>query len=228
MFQIGPSAYQRGARLAGAVLPAEGGPVRVGVLVSSEASHSFVNGFTTAAQQLGAEVVWRDEYGAGSQGFRDPVHALTVNRVELLFWDGDAHEAEALIRELARVHASLEVCGGGGLDPEQHHTNTRVLLEGVKYVAADWQPGEALASRLLGADGAPRPELDLRGYLAGRMIRAALAGGALCPEEVTEFLAAHTASEPYLKAHGFLDVSGDGAILPVYAVRGGKSVAVGP
>ena len=56
------------------------------------------------------------------------------------------------------------------------------------------------------------------------MISAAVASGALCPEEIADFLAARTAAEPYLKSRGFLDLGPAGATLPVYTVRKGKGV----
>jgi ABC-type branched-subunit amino acid transport system substrate-binding protein len=228
-FQVGPSGFTRGSRLASGVL--DGRPRRVGILVSnaSEGS-SFALGFAAAAERMNAPVVWRDVYAAGSLNFRDEVRALVVNQVEILFWDGEAREAEALVRQLARDRVSLRLCGGEGLAPEQHHVETRVLLEGVLYVGEDWQLGAAVQARL---DSLVAPEeservgsLVVRGYLAGRMLRAAVAGGALCPEEITAFLASHTEQEPYLHARRFLDLGEEDVVLPVYTVTRGRGVPV--
>jgi ABC-type branched-subunit amino acid transport system substrate-binding protein len=227
VFQVGPAGYERGAALAGATLA--GDRLRVGVLVSSAVEgSSFARGFTAAAESLGAEVVWSESYGAGSVNFRDEVRNLTAKRVELLLWDGDAREAEALLRQLARDRVSVRICGGVALAPEQHHVETRLLLEGAQYVGEDWRLADSLEARLDAEGGGPEPSpgLRTRGYLAGAALAAAVQSGALCPEEIAAYLASHTAREPYLRARGFLDVRGQGARLPVYAVRRGRAVPV--
>lgn len=225
VFQIGPSAYLCGERLALAILGAA--TPRVGVLISSAAGAAMSEGFMAAARARGARVVWQDEYPAGTLNFRDNVRALVANQVELLFWDGEAREAEALVRQLARDQVSMRLCGGSGLDPANQHSEARVLLEGVQYAGNDWQPSPELAAVVERAvpDGGEREHgLALRGWLAGRMLRAAVASGALCPEEIRDWLAAHRAGDEYLKDHGFLDLSGEDVSIPVYTVRKGKGV----
>jgi ABC-type branched-subunit amino acid transport system substrate-binding protein len=221
VFQIGPSAFERGATLAAAVL--DGRPARIGMLRSSAASASFAAGFAAAAESAGARVVWNDTYAPGNGGFRDHVQALAANRVDVVFWDGEPREAEALARQLGRERLTVRLCGGRGLAPEQHHSTTRSLFEGAQYVGEDWEPGPALAARLY-PDPGTRSELDLRGYLAGRMIRAALAAGALCPEEVADQLRWRTGLAPTLRARGFLAVGREGVTLPVYRVQRGLGV----
>ncbi len=224
VFQIGPSGYLRGGRLARATLP--GGSGRVGILVSNAVEgSSFAAGFAAVAESLGATIAFRDAYSSGSLNFHDEVKALMAARLDFLFWDGDAREAEALLRQLARERAALRLCGGGGLAPDLHHDETRTLLEGVQYVGEEWSFGDAEHARSdsLSLGSADDP-VRMRGLLAGRMVRAALASGALCPEEVAAFLEAKRLAGPYLEARGFLDVSSEGVTVPVYAVRRGRSV----
>ena len=226
-FQVGPSGYERGARLAGAMLG--GSRERVGMLVSSSAERGALSlGFATAAERMDSPVAWRESYAAGTLNFRDDVRALEANQIELLFWDGDPREAEALLRQHARDHVAVRLCGGEGLDPGRHHAETRVLLEGARYVGDEWEldpAGSARLDRLLEREpGQHADALAGRGYLAGRMLAAGVAGGALCPEELTVFLSSRVAADPYLRARGFLDLSGEGVTLPVYTVRKGKGV----
>jgi hypothetical protein len=68
----------------------------------------------------------------------------------------------------------------------------------------------------------------VRGWLAGRAIAEALAGGALCPEEVTAALASRCGAGPWLASHRFLDVFREGVTLPVVAVSHGKTGPVAP
>jgi ABC-type branched-subunit amino acid transport system substrate-binding protein len=225
VFQIGPAAFDRGARLARAVLASR--VQRIGMLVSSDGSE-IVDGFRAAAEGLGSSVVYEGTYPSGAVNFRDRVRAIVANRVELLFWDGEPKEAEALVRQLARERVSVRLCGGGHFAPELHHAETRVLLEGVQYVGEDWRPSEALQARLAalgGEDDDRSASLRLRGWLAGRMLARAVAQGALCPEEITAFLAARVSKESELRERGFLDLVDEGVDIPVYVVRRGEGVA---
>jgi ABC-type branched-subunit amino acid transport system substrate-binding protein len=227
IFQIGPSAYQRGRRLARAALG--GAALRVGVLVSSSARGALTRGFVSAARAAGANVVWEDHYPDGNLNFRDKVKALTANQVQILFWDGEAREAEALVRQLARDRVSLKLCGSAGLSPASHHAETKILLEGVQYVGDEWEPGPTLRAhldRVITEESDEREAgLALRGYVSGRLLAAAVGSGALCPEEIAAWLAARTESEPYLKARGFLDLSGQDVTIPVYTAQRGEGVA---
>jgi len=227
VFQIGPSGWERGATLARAVLGTE--PRRIGILVSSALQPSaFARGFAAAASELHGTVVWKTAYAAGSINFKDEVRELTKERVELLFWDGDPREAEALLRQLTRDRVSVQICGGEVLAPEQHHPETRVLLEGVQYVSDDWRLEATAQARLdsLVADlgGGKATSLHIRGYLAGRMVQSAIARGALCPEEVATRLRERISPKPELGALGFLDLRDEGALLEVYTVRRGRGV----
>lgn len=221
VFQIGPSGYDRGRVLARAALA--GGTKRVGILVvSSPSSLAFARGFAAAAESLGSTPVWQERYAQGNAGFRDAVRSIVSKRVELLLWDGDPREAEALLRQLTRDRVSLRICGGPALAPDQHHAEARVLLEGVEFISEEWVPNAAG-----GADSSAASDpVALRGRLAGHMIRDAIASGALCAEEVADHLRARVSSDAYLRDRGFLNVRALGVGLPLYTVTRGRAIPV--
>ena len=227
VFQVGPSGYQRGERLARAMAL---GDRRVGLLTSTASNPAFAAGFMDAAQAAGAEVVSRATYAPGSTSFRAEVRELTANKVDVLLWDGEPREADALLRQLAHDRASMRICGGAALTPESHHAEMHFLLEGVQYVAEEWSLPAGLRAALDSASSARSGQaaspVFVRGWLAGRAIRAALDAGALCPEEIAGELAKRRAHGGYLSAHGFLEPGIPGLELPVYTVSRGKSVAV--
>ncbi|TMQ70364.1 MAG: amino acid ABC transporter substrate-binding protein [Candidatus Eisenbacteria bacterium] len=227
VFQIGPSGLQRGRALARAALA--GGPRRVGVLVSDTGDRGpFARGFAAAAESLGASVVWTASYPAGDPDFHPELKAIKAKAVELLFWDGEAGDAATLLRQLAQERMSLAICGGAELEPERHHPQARMLLEGVMIVGEDWvlSPGSQAvvdsAARAAGEEHANR--LHTRGYLTARLIASAVEGGAWCPEEVGAALTTRVGADPYLASHGFLDWTPPEATLPVYEVKLGRAV----
>lgn len=228
VFQVGPSGVQRGRILARGALT--GRPRRVGLLVADHAGDGpFARGFAAAAESLGATVVWSSSYAPGSPDFRAELRALKEQAVELLFWDGEARDAETLLRQLAREKMTMALCGGAELAPERHHPQTHALLEGVVFVGEDWVLGagsQAVLDSAVRAAGEERANrLHTRGYLAARIIASAVEGGALCPEELAAALATRVGAEPYLKSHGFFDWSPGEATLPVYTVTNGRAVA---
>jgi branched-chain amino acid transport system substrate-binding protein len=226
VFQIGPSGRERGTELARTLLAQ---PRRVGILTSSSLEGgSFARGFAAAAESLRSAVVWRSTYAPGSTNFRDEVRALTAKRVELLFWDGEPREADALVRQLARERVTVRICGGEALAPSQHHAETQILYEGVQYVAEEWSLSPADQARLDAKVGAT-PEkragsLETRGYLAGRLLASALRSGALCPEEIAAHLERRVPPDAWSRARGFVDF-GDLVQLPVYTVSRGKAIS---
>ena len=228
VFQVGPSGLQRGRVLAREALAR--GPRRIGLLTAGPAAAGpFARGFAGAAESLGASVVWSASYAPGSPDFRAELRALKARSVELLFWDGEARDAETLLRQLAQENMRVAFCGGAELAPERHHAQTRTLLEGVLFVGEDWVLSAGSRAVLDGAARAAGEEranrLHTRGYLAARLIASAVEGGALCPEELGVSLATRVGADPYLASHGFLDWSPAEATLPVYAVTRGRAVA---
>jgi ABC-type branched-subunit amino acid transport system substrate-binding protein len=226
-FQIGPSSARRGIELARSWL--DEGPLRVGVLESADAARgSFGRRFASAAEAFGFPVVWRETYAPDNQDFRLLVRALVAKKVELLFWDGEPREADALLKQLAKDAVSVRLCGGEPLAPEQHHAQARPLLEGVRYIAEDWRLADSQQARLDSLARAAGEEragsLFVRGYLAGRFVASAIAGGAMCPEEVASFLASWAEKDPAVAARGFLNCPAEGATLPVFSVERGKGV----
>jgi len=228
VFQIGPSAARRGIELARSWLDEP--PGRVGVLQSSDVARgAFGRRFAAAAEAFGFEVAWRETYPPGTQDFRALVRALAAKKVDLLFWDGEPREADALLKQLAKDRVSVRLCGGEALAPERHHAEVRPLMEGVRYIVEDWRPAAASQAgldslaRLAGEERAG--SLFVRGYLAGRFIAAAVRGGALCPEEIAGFLAAWVEHDPASPLLGFLNCPAEGAGLPVLTVLRGRAVA---
>lgn len=227
IFQIGPSGWSRGERLARALIDRPG--LRVGALTSGAPERSaFAIGFVATAESLGAILAWQSGYNPGT-AFREEVRALQTNKLDVLLWDGEPREAEALLREMSRQKAAVRLCGGEGLAPERLHAEARLLLEGVRYVAEEWKLRATEQARLDSAvtarGGGPATTLHARGWLAGRAIAQALAGGALCPEEVTAALTARCGPPPWLSAHRFLDAAREGATLPLFVVQRGRAVA---
>jgi len=174
--------------------------------------------------------VSRATYAPGASSFRTEAHDLAARKVEVLFWDGEPGEADALLRQLAHDRASMRIGGGGSLAPEAHHAEMHFLLEGVQYVAEEWTLPPGLRSTLDSASsartGSPASPVFVRGWLAGRAIRAALDAGALAPEEIAAELAKRRIPGGFLEAHGFLEPGIPGLELPVYTISRGKSVAV--
>jgi len=248
IFQVGPSGYERGATLARAMVKPG---VRVGVLVSSSSTGTFAEGFAAAAEALGGTVAWRGSHTAGNPGFRVEATEITSANLQVLFWDGESRDGEALLRQLSRDRVQVQVCGGASLSPEPFHANSRVLLEGVYFIGDEWTLPPGLGgsppssappitrdtaatrdtSQIQGAPSAheadPMQGLGVRGFLAGRALRRAIDGGALCPEEIRAALDQRRATHPAARALGFLDFSADSVTLPVMMVQRGTAVPAG-
>jgi ABC-type branched-subunit amino acid transport system substrate-binding protein len=222
-FQIGPANALRGDRLARAMVRREG--TKVVVLTSSSVAHSaLVEGFTAEAESLGANIVRRDTYTPGTTDFHNVSRGLKMFAADVLFWDGDSREADALLRQLAADGISVRPCGGTALALDQFHGAARPLLEGVTWVADDWRlpaPAQAMLDSLAQARGDKAGPLWVRGFLAGRRIADAVDAGARTPSELAARLRHAHAS---LRAWGFLDCGLDGATLPVFTVARGRTV----
>lgn len=230
VFQIGPSAWHRGATLARAVL-ADGAP-RIGMLISSEVeTRGFHAGFAETIEAGSGEIVWREVYASGSRDFRAEVKRIGIENIGLLFWNGEAEEGAALLREIQRQRLDVRICGGEALAPAHQHRSTLPLLEQALYVTDDWTLDPGLAAeldRLLREAGVEETtSLHVRGFLAAYLVAAAVQARALCAEEVTTSLLTWVRGDPYLRERGFLDWSAEGADLPVYRVEQGEAKRVG-
>ncbi len=227
VYQIGPSGFERGERLARA-MPLNG--QRVGILTSGPPVSPFVRGFAETAEGSGATIVMKATYASGAT-FRAEVRELMAKKVEVLFWDGEAREAVALLRMLSREGASMKICGGQALAPEQHHAEAHFLLEGVQYVGDEFvlprSLGQTLERESMERTGSPVGPVFVRGWLAGHAIRAALDAGALCPEEIAAELEKRRMPGEFLRTHGFLAPGVPDLTLPVYAISRGKAIAAG-
>jgi substrate-binding family protein len=228
--QLGPSGEARGRALAEAALAKR--PTRVGIVASSASfGGAFQRGFERACEQRGIPVVVRRSYGVASAGaprgtptFAEEVRALALGRVDLLFWDGEPREAVALLRQLGRERMSLRVCGGEGLSPARHHRESRVWLEGVQYVAEDWQLASPDSADLAARIGETPVAAHVRGYLAGRVLATLVGPDALAPEEVTARLRARVTPDSTGASRRFLDLGAERAWLPVYRVAAGRAL----
>ena len=225
-YQIGPSGWVRGERLAHAMIARRG--LRVGVLVAGDpARNPFALGFTAAAESLGATIEWKFGYSTGT-GFRTEVSLLAAKKLDVLLWDGEPGEVETLLREMTRQKVTVQLGGSESLAPERMHAETRVLMEGVRYVAEEWKLGTSsqarLDSALIARNAGVSTPLFVRGWLAGRMIGQAIAGGSLAPEEVVAALTARCGPAPWLSSRRFLDLASEDVSLPLFTVQRGRAV----
>ncbi len=223
VFAIGPSSEERGALLARAVL--EGKPRKVAILTAqSSAGDPFVRAFAAAAESLGSKIVRRDTYASGTTDFRVTSRGMRTFGVDVLFWDGESREADALLRQMSADGVSVKVCGGSELSPDRMHAMTRPLLDGVRWVSDDWKL-PAAQQAVLDSIAKSRSEragaIWVRGFLAGRRIAAAVDAGARTPAELGARLRHRDATR---RTAGYLECTLDGASLPVYVVQRGKSV----
>lgn len=225
VFQVGPASQRRGEALARAVLGEKFRKVAI-FTSSAVARGALVTAFAAAAESLGATIVRRDVYPPGGGDFRAFARGMRTFGADVLFWDGDTREAVTLLRQLGAEGVSVRVCGGTALAPDQFHAGEKVLLEGVTYVADDWRLApaqQAIVDSLAAARGEHAGALWTRGFLSGRRIAAAVAAGARTPAEMSARLASR---DPELRAHGFLDVSAEGATLPVWTIQRGRAVEI--
>lgn len=223
VFAIGPSNDERGRTLARAMLPARGRKLAI-LTSTASATDPFVRAFAAEAESLGAQLVRRDTYAAGSTDFRIASRSMKTFGAEVLFWDGVSREADALVRQLATDGIALKLCGGSGLSPDHMHASVRTLLEGVRWVADDWKlPADQqdLLESLARERSDRAGSVWVRGFLAGRRIAAAVDAGARTPAELSARLRHRDGAR---RAAGFLECGLDGATLPVYTIARGKSV----
>ncbi len=223
VFQVGPAHRDRAEALVRAMFSDK--PRRFAVVASKSAMRGdLVRDFTAAAESLGAKLVRREAYPGGSMDFRSIAKSVRAAGAEVLLWDGDGREGEALVRALATEAVSVRICGGENLAPEQYHASARTLFEGAVYVGDDWRlqaPLQAQLDSLARAQGDKAGALWTRGYLAGRRIAVAIDAGARTPGEIAERLRHR---DRVARDAGMLECRLDGARIPVFVVQKGKAV----
>lgn len=225
--QVGPGQRERGRALArGLVASGQ----RVALAGERGALRgAFARGFAEECEAIGAPIVRQEAYPAGGGDFRAIARSLKAAQAQVAFWDGEPREAELLVKQLATERVRVQLCGGSGLAPEQHHATTRALLDGAVWVGEDWALLPALQAaadslaRVQGEDGGAG-SLWVRGFLAGRSIAQAIDRGARTPVDVARALRSRGGSpEP----RGFLDVTPLGARLPLFVAQRGRAVERG-
>ena len=223
VFQVGPGAAARARSLADVVLGRA--PHTVAISGSPAGIRgAFADAFAAEVVARGGKVVRRESARSVPSEISAQVRAFKESGADVLFWDGPARDAEALLRGLAAEGAAVRLCGGPALSPEGMRSNARALLEGVAWVAEDWRLPAPLRGRLdslATAAGVRGGTLWTQGFLAGRAIAAAIDGGARTSEEVARAL---RNSDPGAAAAGLLDARSAGATLPVFVVSGGRTV----
>jgi ABC-type branched-subunit amino acid transport system substrate-binding protein len=223
VFQVGPGPAARARALAEVVL---GSSARRVAIVGSAAGmrSAFADAFATEAIARGGRVVRREPArGMGRESLAQAA-SIKAAEAEVLLWDGPARDAETLVRALAGEGAAVRVCGGPALSPDGMRPAARGLFEGVTWVADDWRLGAAARAHvdsLAARTGTRVGSLWTRGFLAGRLVAAAIDGGARTPNELARALRAGDAT---LAQGNVLDAPREGATLPVYVVRGGRAV----
>lgn len=223
VFQVGPTRGERGVALARAMLA--GAARKYAVVASQESMRgALVRGFVAEADTLGAKLVRREPYAAGTSDFRMIARSVRAAGAEVLLWDGEGREGEALVRALASEGVNVQLCGDERLAPEQFHNPARSLLDGVVFVGEDWRlpaPVHAMLDSLARARDSKPGALWIRGYLAGRRIAAVIDAGARTPGELSRGLQHR---DPASRASGMLDCELDGATLPLFVVQRGRAV----
>ncbi len=223
IFQIGPSREQSGAALARQALVQR---PRWGWLASTTlADGPFLRGFLRVADSLGVLPVWNATYSPGSQDHRGAIRAARGQGVALLVWDGEAREAEPLLRQLAQERGGVRVAGGAELNPGLYHPNAVALLENAWIVSEEWTlpaSDHAWLDSTLKVQGVDTVQPHhARGFRAARVLAAAVSSGALAPEEITAFLDQWRDAGAAGGEQGFL-LGFEGASLPVGVVRRGR------
>ena len=225
-FQLGPSAEFRGRRLAEQMCKGNPAPI-VGVVATRAALASpFVGAFVAEAGTRTGRSVTQRLLPQDPAAISALARVLKLSDASVLMCEASARELEPLVRALAAEGAALRLCGGTALLPEGFRASARPLLEGVTTIDDSWRlaaPERARLDSLATTTGTRAGTVWTRGWLIGRAIARAIDGGACCASEVA---AALRASDPWFAERGFLDVSVDGARLPLYTVHNGRSIAL--
>jgi len=217
VFAVGPGPRERARALADAVLGRESANVAISGSATG-VQGAFADAFADEVVARGGRIVRREALRTQAGELAQQTASLKASGASVLFWDGPARDAEALLRALAGEGASLRLCGGPALSPDGMRANVRPLLEGVAWVADDWRLAEPARAHLdsVARVGGGRPgSLWTRGYIAGHAIAAAVDRGARTPGELSEIL---HGSAPA----GTLDPAITSITLPVFVVKNGR------
>ncbi|MCE9626322.1 MAG: ABC transporter substrate-binding protein [Candidatus Eisenbacteria bacterium] len=226
VFQLGPSAALRGRRLATRM--SEGSPTPVIAVLGSRASLAapFASAFTAEARERTGREIAQHVLPQDPAAIAALARTVKGSNASVLMCDASARELEPLVRALASEGASVRMCGGTALAPEGFRASARPLLEGVTYIDDGWRLPAADRSRLDSlavATGTRAGSVWTRGWLVGRAIARAVDGGACTAHEVADAL---RKGDAWLAERGFLDVSPEGATLPLYTVHNGRSIVL--
>jgi branched-chain amino acid transport system substrate-binding protein len=196
---------------------------RTVIAVPANLDSSFLNSFAAEARQLGAKVV-RVPVSTGLRDFRPVANEIQRTKAEALLLPLDPEQAELWVAGLMKVGVFPPYLATDALDPQGFHAETRRVLEGMVAVSSDYAlPENEFAhvdSLAHAAYGLSADRFVRRGYLTGRVMTAALAGGADSP---ASFAAALRKRAGPL---GFIRYEESEAPLPIMAVRRGQLVRV--
>lgn len=219
--QVGPGPEARAHALADVVLSGSSHVVAISGSAAGVKS-AFADAFAEEVKSRGGRVARREPARGSAGDMALHVRAIKESGADVLFWDGAAKDAEALLRALASEGVSVRLCGGPALSPEGMRPQARALLEGVAWVSDDWRlptPVRARLDSLAAATGLRKGAFWTQGWLAGRGIAAAIDGGARTAQEVARALKADAAG-----GAGRMDARSAGATLPVYVMTAGRAV----
>jgi len=151
--------------------------------------------FAAEAQRLGAEVVERLVYRSGETNFSD-LGRLAQLATEGIFMCGTPRELMSAIPQLAYYEVGGKVLGVEDLGLKEVIEATREFLEGAvfadSYYLVPPLDGETFAQRYTRRFRTEPDGYATRGYVATRLLAAAIAGGARSPAAIQAALAAQS------------------------------------
>src|SRR5262245_17753344 len=216
LFQPGASAEAQARTLAHHAI--REGKHRI-IAAPANLNPSFLDPFEAEVKQLGSSVV-RVPAAAGMRDFRATAGFIRSARADAVLLPLEPDQAEIWVAGLTREKTLMPLLATEAIDPEGFHVETRKSLEGMTAVSLDYALPEAVFDRVdtlakqhykLSADRFVR-----RGYLTGRVIASALAGGADSPATLAAALRRRSG------ALGFVRYEDSEAYLPILVVRKGQ------
>jgi ABC-type branched-subunit amino acid transport system substrate-binding protein len=191
----------------------------------------FLVGFAVQARALQAAVIPVETPG-GNRDARGAINELRRAQADAIVLPADPAQAEIWIAALGRERYDAKLLGSEALDPQNLHPDSQKDAEGMALVGLDYALPESVFARV---DSLAHERYGLRadrfvrrGYLTGRLLAQALAGGAASPAMLTEALT-HRALEPGAPgrpSRGFVRYPESEARVPIFLVRRGALVRV--